>query len=181
MRAPNEVRDCGECPLHQADAATATRREFVRHALSALAALGVTLVLPHEAGAMEVVLARALPSDRRDRATERRFAIPAGDSVTIDRDDQLILARAAGYVFAFALSCPHQNTMLRWDAEALEFRCPKHKSRYRPDGTFIAGRATRSMDRLRIRRDGDAVVVDVDVAYRQDDQLGEWAAAIVPV
>jgi Rieske Fe-S protein len=82
-------------------------------------------------------------------------------------------------VYAFALSCPHQHTALRWDDSAHEFRCPKHKSRYRPDGTFIEGRATRDMDRLAIRRDGAALVVDVDRLYQQDEHQAEWGTAFV--
>jgi hypothetical protein len=35
------------------------------------------------------------------------------------------------------------------------------------------------MDRLPIRRAGDAVIVDVDVAYQSNTQPAEWAAATV--
>ena len=56
--------------------------------------------------------------------------------------------RFQGVVYAFNLSCPHQNTALKWQPDDQRFQCPKHKSRYQPDGTFISGRATRGMDRL---------------------------------
>ena len=79
----------------------------------------------------------------------------------------------------FNLSCPHQNTALRWYPEDQQFRCPKHHSRYRPDGVFISGRATRSMDRLGVRREGDTIVADLDSFYRQDKDPTEWAAAFV--
>jgi Rieske Fe-S protein len=58
--------------------------------------------------------------------------------------------------------------------------CPKHKSHYRDDGTFINGRATRDMDRLPIRREGAELVVDVDTVYQQDDNPREWGAAFIP-
>ena len=92
---------------------------------------------------------------------------------------QLILARAKGMMYAFALSCPHQNTALRWIEEDTAFQCPKHKSRYRDDGAFIEGRATRSMDRLAVRRDGAALLVEVDTLYQQDEHPKEWEAAFV--
>ena len=87
--------------------------------------------------------------------------------------------RAQQSVYAFALACPHQNTALRWRANDQRFQCPKHESKYKPDGTFISGRATRNMDRLPIKRAGDALIVDVDVAYKSDSQPAEWAAAKV--
>jgi Rieske Fe-S protein len=93
----------------------------------------------------------------------------------------VILARAAGKVYAFSLACPHQNTALRWDATDHEFLCPKHKSHYRADGTFIEGRATRNMDRLPIRRVGDELIVEVDKLYQQDENQAEWSAAFVAV
>ncbi len=48
-----------------------------------------------------------------------------------------------------------------------------------PDGTFISGRATRGMDRLAIKRNGDVVVVNVDVMFQQDKDLAGWTAAKV--
>jgi Rieske Fe-S protein len=110
---------------------------------------------------------------------ERRYPIPATDGVTIDLDAQLILVRYGQRVFAFALACPHENTALRWRAAEQRFQCPRHESKYRPDGTFLSGRATRNMDRLPIRREGDAVIVDVDAAYQSDAQATAWQAAAV--
>jgi len=111
---------------------------------------------------------------------EKRYPVPATDGVSIDKDNEVIVARAGGKVFAFALACPHQNTALRWNADDHQFQCPKHKSRYRDDGTFIEGRATRNMDRLAIRRDGAVIVVDVDALIQEDEHPKEWAAAFVP-
>ena len=124
-------------------------------------------------------VARPLGDDRDPARAEKRYAIPAGDGVAIDRDNSIIVARAGNRVFAFSLSCPHQNTALRWSAEDREFQCPKHKSHYRADGGFIEGRATRDMDRMAIRRDGAVIVVDVDLLYQADEHPAEWAAAVV--
>jgi Rieske Fe-S protein len=78
----------------------------------------------------------------------------------IDKANQVILVRWQNAVYAFALSCPHQNQALRWDAKETRFQCPKHKSKYQPDGTFISGRATRAMDRYAVRHEGDTIVVE---------------------
>jgi nitrite reductase/ring-hydroxylating ferredoxin subunit len=114
---------------------------------------------------------------RRD--AEVTYPIPATDSVSIDATQEVILVRWEGKVYAFNLSCPHQNTALRWQEDEHRFQCPKHKSRYQPDGTFISGRATRGMDRLAIRREGEAVVVDVDRMFKQDVDAAGWGGAVV--
>lgn len=148
------------------------RREFVSRGVTLLAL--ATLFAP-TAGALPVRFASAL----RRRGTALTYPIPAGDGVTIDRAEGVIIARVGTQAFAFSLTCPHQNTALRWQEKAQEFQCPKHKSRYRPDGVFIAGRATRAMDRFAISRDGGNLVVDVDRLYEADTQPAEWAAAVV--
>ncbi|HET9012817.1 MAG TPA: Rieske (2Fe-2S) protein [Gemmatimonadaceae bacterium] len=168
-----EHPDCTSCPLDP------DRREFLRTVTTALASLGLLGLLPRDADAASVRAIAALapaPGDRRD---EKRYPMPAADGVSIDKDNSVIVARAAGKVYAFSLACPHQNTALRWDDGDHEFHCPKHKSRYRADGTFIEGRATRDMDRLVVRRDGATLVVDIDSLIQQDEHPAEWAAAFV--
>ena len=130
-----------------------------------------------------LAFAAALPM-RLLHALERRqtrisYPLPAADSVSIDTENQVILVRWDAKVYAFNLSCPHQNTALRWQEEEKRFQCPKHKSRYEPDGTFISGRATRGMDRLAIRREGTGVSVDVDTLYKQDEDRAGWEGAAV--
>jgi Rieske Fe-S protein len=90
----------------------------------------------------------------------------------------VILVRYQGAAYAFNLSCPHQHTALRWLAAEGRFQCPKHKSRYRPDGVFISGRATRGMDRFAIRLDGAQLAVDADTLLRQDEARERWEAAV---
>ena len=175
--------DCGGCSLRDAlDAPAAMRRrEFLRAAGLVVASLGLFGGTARAAGAMVLPgTATALKAGSGDRAEEKRYAIPAADGVAIDKDNSIIIARAAGRIYAFSLSCPHQNTALRWNADDHEFQCPKHKSHYRPDGTFIEGRATRDMDRMAIRKDATAIVVDIDTLYQQDEHPKEWGAAWVP-
>ena len=108
-----------------------------------------------------------------------RYGIPAADGVVVDRDNEVIMVRHQGRAYAFALSCPHQRTMLKWRPEDARFQCPKHKSKYQPDGTFISGRATRGMDRHAIRLLGSELIVDPTVVYREDKHPAGWKAAFV--
>ena len=137
-----------------------------------MAALAAT---PREAAALPMSLAEAL----RKLGDELTYPIPTADGATIDKDNEVILVRWQGELYAFALSCPHQNTALRWQEGDGRFQCPKHKSKYQPDGTFISGRATRNMDRFAIRKDGKNVVVNVGKVYASDKQRAEWTGARV--
>jgi nitrite reductase/ring-hydroxylating ferredoxin subunit len=148
------------------------RRVFLRDAAMAVAAL---MAVGTSAGAMPIHWISALGAGR----AEARYAIPAADSVNIDKDKEVILVRASGKVFAFALSCPHQNTALKWLASDKRFQCPKHKSKYAPDGTYIEGRATRSMDRFQVKKDGANIVVNLDKLYEEDMDKAEWPAAFI--
>ena len=149
------------------------RRAFVRDAMTAAAMLaGISTFGPFRiVEAMEARVAGGAV----------KYAIPAADGVSIDAKNEVILCRSNGLVFAFALSCPHQNTALRALPGTKGFQCPRHKSRYKPDGTFIDGKATRNMDRLPISRDGDSVVVDPDTYFQSDEQPDKWIAAQVKV
>jgi Rieske Fe-S protein len=157
---------------HESCKSCCGRRAFIRESAGILA---ITALLTPKAHAVPI---RAMAALAR-RGTHVTYPVPATDGVTIDRDEDVILARTGGQIIAFSLSCPHQTTALRWQAKAGEFQCPKHKSRYKPDGVFIAGRATRAMDRFAIQREGDTVVVDVDRLFRADDEPADWSAAVV--
>lgn len=182
MTTPSDGAECGGCTLHDVLGAPAAirRREFLRAGTMALASLGLLGAGARVADALPVIGdARVLASRSGDRHEEKRYAVPASDGVAIDKDNSVIVARAAGRIYAFSLACPHQNTALRWEADDRQFTCPKHKSHYKADGTFIEGRATRDMDRLAVRKDGQALVVDVDTLYQQDLNQAQWTAAFI--
>ncbi len=119
--------------------------------------------------------------DGIEAAGEQKYPFPAADGVTIDRKQQIIIVRTQGHVYAFNLSCPHENTALKWLPKDNRFQCPKHESKYQPNGTFMSGRATRNMDRLQIRRDGDALFVDLSHIIKSDTDPSGWAAASIAV
>src|SRR5665647_3256 len=102
----NENDECESCSL------SPNRRTFLRQSMLAVAAALVSLgVAPSSA--------LALPLEgiegRRGADQTVKYPIPAADGVQIDKDNQVILVRWEGSAYAFNLSCPHQNTALRWD------------------------------------------------------------------
>jgi len=111
--------------------------------------------------------------------TERRYAIPQADGVSIDRRAQIILVRFANKVYAMALACPHENAAVKWLAKDRRFQCSKHDSRYTPEGTYTSGHTTRNLDRFPVRREEAEIVVTTDRVFRSDQNLSAWTSAIV--
>jgi Rieske Fe-S protein len=172
----NVESECTDCAIMQ------SRRSFLRgSALAAVIASFGTMGLSRAASAMSVGLVSGRRQDARGRETVS-YPLPAADGAQIDHDNEVILVRWQNEVYAFNLSCPHQHTALRWDDADHRFQCPKHHSKYQPDGEFISGRATRNMDRFTIRRDAsNNIVVDVDAMFRSDKDAAGWAAATLKV
>jgi Rieske Fe-S protein len=164
-------RECESCPLGEA----VERRTFLRDAVArVLCAVGALSFLADRVSALPVSFVRGM-GGRIDKA----YPLPPGDGVMIDKDESVIIARFADRAYAFSLACPHQNTAIRWEAADQRFQCPKHKSRYTPEGKFIEGRATRGLDRFALRRDGAQLQVNLDALYREDKNAEEWSTAFV--
>ena len=159
--------ECASCAINGG------RRQFLREAALSVAAVVTALGMPSSARALQFV--NALSVNKGEIA----YAIPASDGVMIDKPNEVILVRNQGAVYAFSLSCPHQKTALRFKENDNRFECPKHKSKYQPDGTYISGRATRSMDRYALTRQGDEILVSTGILYREDTDKAAWAAALV--
>lgn len=162
------MSDCtGDCQLRD-------RRQFLKEATLAVGSVMAALsASPRDAVALPLSLGRpeGMAGD------ELTYPVPGADGVTIDRDNEVILVRWKGQVYAFNLSCPHQRTALKWLRGDSRFQCPKHKSKYQPDGTFISGKATRNMDRFAVRKTGNKVIVNVARLYRSDKQAALWSEA----
>ncbi len=161
---------CGGC-----GGATSRRRALGQMSGTMLAAMAGVELWPQTAAAVPVTEA----GGTQVGPTEYSYPLPPADGVTIDRETQLIVVRFQQRIYVFNLACPHENTALRWKPRDGHFQCPRHESQYQPDGTFIAGRATRNMDRFAVARAGDAVKVDLKRLYRSDQQPQDWAAAAV--
>ena len=171
-RSDHPDTECDGCALTNAS----SRRDFLREAAATAAGLFLMLgARPVEAAGAPLRVIAALGGG----ADAVRYPLPAQDGVEIDAAHDVILVRYQGAVYAFARACPHQRVAVRWQEKEGRFQCPKHKSRYQPDGTFISGRATRPMDRLPLVVDRGEVVVTTDAPIRFDRDPSAWAAAVV--
>jgi arsenite oxidase small subunit len=173
----DEKKTHDDCEQHDCFVPT-SRRRFLRDSFlgvaGALIAVGMS---KSDAFAMPMAFTEAT----RSSGTTHSYTVPPADGAQIDKDNEVILVRWQNAIYAFSLSCPHQNTALRWDDRDHTFQCPKHHSKFTAAGAYIAdsGRATRNMDRLAIRRDGAGVTVDVDKLYQEDTDGPQWASAVV--
>jgi nitrite reductase/ring-hydroxylating ferredoxin subunit len=163
--------DCSGC-------VSVPRREFLRDA-SRLAA-GVLVALgaaPRDAHALPLDFISPLGGGHEDKA----YPIPAADGTQIDKDNSTIVTRWQGKVYVYSLGCPHQNTAIKWYDKESQFECPKHHSRFSPDGIYVkdSGRATRGLDRFAVRKDGANVVANLDKLYQEDDNEADWKTAFI--
>ena len=127
--------DCHGCALLD-------RRDLLRDASLAVAAVLVALgARPAVAAAAPLEFISAKGGGREDKT----YPMPAADGTQIDKDAEVIVTRWQNKVYAFSLACPHQNTAIRWYDKDHQFECPKHHSRFQPDGAYVkdSGRATR--------------------------------------
>ena len=155
-----------------------SRRRFLRDSFLTVAGALVAAGMPRSAA-----LAMPLEIVEPDKSVgnTRSYTIPAIDGAVVDKSNEVIVVRWQDGIYAFALSCPHQNTALKWDDRDHGFQCPKHHSKFQMNGDYIegSGRATRNMDRYAVARDGTGVSVDLDKLYQEDTDSAEWAAAVV--
>jgi Rieske Fe-S protein len=156
------------------------RRDFLRDA--GFLAAGVLVALgaaPSRAFAESIEFVSPVGGSREEKA----YTIASHDGTQIDKDNGTMITRWQGKVCVFSLACPHQNTALRWYDKDTQFECPKHHSRFDPEGNYIkdSGRATRGLDRFAVRKDGNNVVANLDKLYQEDEDEAEWKASFVTV
>jgi Rieske Fe-S protein len=172
--APHDTADaCTGCPL-------VPRREFLRDAAALAAGVLVALgAAPARAAAAPIESITALGGEREEKA----YPIPSRDGTQIDKANGTMITRWQGKVYVFSLACPHQNTALHWSDKDNQFECPKHHSRFEPEGEYVkdSGRATRGLDRFAVRKDGANVVANLDKLYQEDEDEAEWKNACVTV
>jgi nitrite reductase/ring-hydroxylating ferredoxin subunit len=147
---------------------TLSRRDFIQQsggcAIAALTAAAFTTTVAGQAA-----------------GPERRYPMPLNDGASIDREAQVILVRSQNRVCALLLACPHEQAAVRWVDKDKRFQCTKHDSKYQPDGVYISGRATRSLDRFAIRLDGTSIFVNLDRVFQSDKDRAAWDAAVVVI
>jgi len=165
-----DAPDCAGCDLPE------SRRRFLRDAFVSVAG---ALVAVGMSRASALAMPLEFTEGTRHANQTVSYPIPAADGAQIDKKNEVILVRWQGAVYAFNLSCPHQNAAVKWLPQDHRFQCTKHDSKYTPVGVYTSGRATRNMDRLPIRRDGDSVLVDINRMIQSDKDPSGWAAATV--
>lgn len=170
MRLPSAISSHED---HEACGACVNRRDFFEVGLGLAALALLSGVVPRGAAAASVGWTRAAA-----RGGTLRYPTPAADGVQVDREHELIIVRQGSRLVAFALSCPHQRSMLRWREDDGIFQCTKHRSEYRPSGEYIKGRATRNMDRLAVSVEGTELVVDPSVVFKSDEDPRGWESAV---
>jgi nitrite reductase/ring-hydroxylating ferredoxin subunit len=152
------------------------RRDFLKRVAALVSgALAGLAGAVSPASALAVTLGQPLGAV----GAELTYPVPSADGATVDRVNGVIVVRSQGKVFAFNLSCPHENAAVRWRPAVNRFECSRHDSRYEPTGVYTSGRATRNMDRFAVKRNGDTILVDVSRLIQSDTQKAQWEAAAV--
>lgn len=167
-------QSCEQCPM------VTSRRAFLRDAaaVAAAAVAAVSIVKPGMAFAQTV--AEIEPKGTPAAAgPERSYSIPPTDSVSVDPANEVILARWENRVYAFSMRCPHKGALLEWRQSEERVFCPRHEARFLADGSHFSGRSTRDLDRYRIRRNADEIVVDLGELCRRDIDPDAWTQAVV--
>ena len=170
----HSTQDCTGCPIGP------DRRAFLQQTVALVGGVLAVLGIASEtAEALPAPISFVRPL--RIQGNTHVYPMPEKDEVQIDKDNNTILVRWLGNLYAFATSCPHQNTTLTWLDKEERFQCPKHRSQYSADGYFIRGRATRGMDRYAVSCDKEKKTVTVDLATlkKQSDDKDGWEAATV--
>ena len=156
------------------DTCSSSRRAFLSSAGCLGGAVALCALLPESLRALPITMVSGEAA-----GAEQAYPVPAAESVSVDGKVGVIVAHSGGKIYAFSMSCPHEHAAVRWVPKDGRFACTKHDSKYRPDGTYISGRATRGLDRFPIRRDGDKVLVTTDMVFRADKDPAGWQAAAV--
>jgi nitrite reductase/ring-hydroxylating ferredoxin subunit len=147
-------------------------------AVLAAGAVGPTLALADSVS--EIAPSRSGGGGGGGGDRTRTYAVPAGNSISVDAGNDVILARWDNRVYAFSLRCPHRGTRLEWLDDERRVYCPKHKARFRPDGSHESGRRTRDLDRYSISRQGQSsIAVDLSALHRANEEPEAWESAVV--
>lgn len=85
-----------------------------------------------------------------------REAIPP-DGALVFRQARVAVLRAGDEVYALSLTCTHLGCTVSVTPTGLV--CPCHGSTFSRTGEVLRGPATRSLDRLAVRLEGNSVVV----------------------
>ncbi len=86
-----------------------------------------------------------------------------------------IVHLSSGKLVAVSTICTHLGCIPNWLSNDSKFKCPCHGSGFTVDGINFEGPAPRPLERLKIYREGEFVMIDKSKIFRQE--LGQWDAA----
>lgn len=79
-----------------------------------------------------------------------------------------------GQIVAVSTICTHLGCIPNWLQGDKKFKCPCHGSGFYMNGVNFEGPAPRPLERYKIQLEGEWIVVDKSMIYRQE--LGQWTA-----
>lgn len=91
-----------------------------------------------------------------------------------DTNNTWIVRDADGQLFALSTICTHLGCIPNWLNADKKFKCPCHGSGFYENGVNFEGPAPRPLERLKVTVDGQNLIVDKSVKFRQE--LGQWTA-----
>lgn len=153
-------------------AAKVTRREFsvaLAVAWGSLIAVGATA-----AGAFQSFLVPKVTKEPPTSFRAGKLGDYPTDGVyeTFKGPQNVWVVRQRGELFALSTICTHLGCIPNWLAADQKFKCPCHGSGFYMNGVNFEGPAPRPLERFKVALEGDVVIVDKSMKYRQE--LGQW-------
>jgi cytochrome b6-f complex iron-sulfur subunit len=138
-----------------------TRREFLNEIAGG--ALGIAGL-----GSMAVTYLYLSPNVLFEPPTTFRAGSPdlyPLDSVTFLQDQQVYIVRTAQGFYAVSAVCTHLGCITQWKPEDNLIACPCHGSKFRSDGTKVAGPAPRPLPHFAVSltADGELLVDKLEI------------------
>jgi cytochrome b6-f complex iron-sulfur subunit len=89
-----------------------------------------------------------------------------------DKGVWIVHLPTTGELIALSTTCTHLGCIPNWLPGDQKFKCPCHGSGFYITGVNFEGPAPRPLERMKIYKDGEFVMVDKSIHFRQE--LGQW-------
>ena len=95
-----------------------------------------------------------------DQPTLHKLSFEKVAGWSIERQERAVFVLSEGLVLSAI--CPHEQCEVAWSAEAAEFLCPCHDSRFSSEGKVLSGPATRDLDAIPTRVENGVLQVRLE-------------------
>ena len=131
-----------------------TRRDFCRLSVVGVAGLGLTGCAGAPKGSATLDGDVAVV----DLAANAPLAA-AGGAVSVDAGERqlIVVNRGDGSYLAADRRCTHMGCQIDWDADATQYACPCHGSRFESDGSVARGPAKKPIASYAVESDGSTL------------------------